>query len=420
MINWIIYFVGFWIVSLGTLFIVGAVLSWLTLRMAEHSQTAVHFEVRRGERWLRAVYRTVIALTGLYFYVSIPFLILIVLALAGGIAYLFILVRRIPLRLAVFLAIATLYTLYAILRSVFTRVREEEPGCPLTRDEAPRLWSLTEEVAERVDTRPVDAVYVTPAASIGVTERGSLLSKLRGTGRRCLILGLGALPGMTQGQFKAILAHEYGHFSNRDTAGGNLARQVQASIYQMAYSLASTGQARWYNPAWLFINGFHRVFLCVALGASRLQEILADRYAVLAYGARDFIDGLMHIVRQSLTFDAQVSQEIRAAVGHNRALQNLYVLPPVQGVALKQLEAEMEQQMNRLTSTYDSHPAIQDRLKLVQQLNVGDEIENNQEPAWDLLPDAESLQEEMTAHVQQNVQRQAQIAQAVRRQRGNR
>jgi hypothetical protein len=108
MINWIIYFVGFWIVSLGTLFIVGAVLSWLTLRMAEHSQTAVHFEVRRGERWLRAVYRTVIALTGLYFYVSIPFLILIVLALAGGIAYLFILVRRIPLRLAVFLAIPVL------------------------------------------------------------------------------------------------------------------------------------------------------------------------------------------------------------------------------------------------------------------------------------------------------------------------
>ena len=82
---------------------------------------------------------------------------------------------------------------------------------------------------------------------------------------------------MTQGQFKAILAHEYGHFSNRDTAGGDLARWVRASIYRMAYNLAVSGQARWYNPAWLFINGFHRGFLRITQGASRLQEILADR-----------------------------------------------------------------------------------------------------------------------------------------------
>jgi Zn-dependent protease with chaperone function len=306
------------------------------------------------------------------------------------------------------------------VRGVFARVKDEEPGHPLPRDKAPQLWSLTEEVAERVDTRPVDAIYVTPGTNIGVTERGSLLKKLQSAGQRCLILGLGALPGMTQAQFKAILAHEYGHFSNRDTAGGNLARRVQASIYQMAYTLASTGQARWYNPAWLFVNGFHRLFLRITLGASRLQEILADRYAALAYGVQNSVDGLMHIVRQGLVFDAQVSQEIKTAMGHNRGLQNLYLLPPIQGTMLKQLEAKVEQRMNRPTSTYDSHPAIQDRIRLVRQLDSGSEVEGSQEPAWDLLPDAESLQQEMTAHVQQNVRRRTQLAQAARRQRGNR
>jgi Zn-dependent protease with chaperone function len=328
------------------------------------------------------------------------------LAIAGGIAYLFILVGRIPLRLAVILAIAILYTLYSIVRSVFTRVRQEVPGRPLARDEAPQLWSLAEEVAERVGTRPVDAVHVTPAAQIGVTERGSLMSKLRGRGQRCLILGLGALPGMTQAQFKAILAHEYGHFSNRDTAGGDLARQVQASIYSMAYSLASSGQARWYNPAWLFVNGFYRVFLRVTLGAARLQEILADRYAALAYGVQSFVDGLTHMVGRALTFDAQVSHEIKAAVGHNRGLNNLYVLPPVQGPMLKKVEGNIRQQMNRPTSSYDSHPALQDRIRLVQQLDVDSEVEDNREPVWGLLPNAEALQKEMTAHVQSNVQRQ--------------
>src|SRR5205823_1728197 len=132
--------------------------------------------------------------------------------------------------------------------------------------EAPQLWALAEEVAARVGTRPIDAIYITPVADIAVTERGSLLKKLRGTGQRCLILGLGALNGMGQDQFKAILAHEYGHFSNRDTAGGNLALQVQRSMYQIAHGLAARGQAHQFNPVWLFLNGFNHLYLRITLG----------------------------------------------------------------------------------------------------------------------------------------------------------
>ena len=93
---------------------------------------------------------------------------------------------------------------------------------------------------------------------------------------------------MTQGQLKAVLAHEYGHFVNRDTAGGGLALAVRRAVWQMAESLASGGAARWYNPAWLFVTGFHKLFLRVSQGASRLQEILADRWAALAYGGAEF------------------------------------------------------------------------------------------------------------------------------------
>jgi Zn-dependent protease with chaperone function len=89
---------------------------------------------------------------------------------------------------------------------------------------------------------------------------------MRGGGKRNLLLGIGAISGLSQGQFAAILAHEYGHFSNRDTAGGYLAHQVYASFNQMAQRLIRSGVARFYNPAWLFLVGYQRIFLKVTLG----------------------------------------------------------------------------------------------------------------------------------------------------------
>jgi Zn-dependent protease with chaperone function len=334
----------------------------------------------------------------------VPFLILTVLGAVGGIFYLFFAIGRIPVQLAVALGLGAIYTLIAIVRSVFTRVHESEPGRILTVEEAPQLWAMTERVAQRVGTRPIETVYINPGTSIAVTERGGMWKKLRGAGQRCLIVGLGVLPGMTQSQFEAVLAHEYGHFSNRDTAGGNIAWQVQASLQHMAYRLAMSGQARWYNPAWLFVNGFYRLFLRVTLGASRLQEILADRYAALDYGTHNFIDGLTHVVRQSLVFDYQINQEVRSAVEAHAALHNLYTLPvPDADEPRRQVEKAFQEIINRPTSPYDSHPSYRERLDLVRRITSLESSGTNVAPVWDLLPSAEALQDEMTEAVQANV-----------------
>lgn len=395
-----------WLATFAVLFLAGAVLSALALSAARRVPSAARLEIGPGERLLRTVYRVVIAATSLYFYASIPLLILTVVAGTAGIFYLFLVVGQIPVRLAVIVAATALFTLYAIVRSVFARARQGEPGRPLSHDEAPRLWALSVEVAARLDTRPIDAIYVTPASEISVTERGRLWKKLRGTGQRCLIVGLGALPGMTQGQFRAILAHEYGHFAHRDTAGGNLARQVQISVDHMAFRLATGGLARWYNPAWLFVNGFIRIFWRITLGASRLQEVLADRYAATAYGAQSFASGLRHMIRQSLAFGLRVNDEVQAAQAQNRDLGNIYVLPDLSSEELvEQLEEKEAEVMSRPTTPYDSHLAPGERIALLEHLRGVDVPDENPEPAWDLLEDPEGLQLEMTGVVQTNVRR---------------
>jgi Zn-dependent protease with chaperone function len=300
-----------------------------------------------------------------------------------------------------FLGWVLLRALYRVARTALIHTKEPEPGRPLVRADAPALWVLAEQVAERVGTRPVDEICVTPAPSIGVVERGSLTQKLCGTGQRCLILGLGLLPGMTQGQLKAILAHEYGHLATRDTAGGDLALRVRLSMRQMAHRLAIHGQATGINPVWLFLSLFHRVFQRITLGASRLQEIQADRYAATVCGTDDFIGGLAHIVRQGLIFGERVSREARwARRFRRRGLPNLYSysspeLDPVED----ELRVKIEEVMNRSTSPYDSHAAVRERIELVQRLGVTGEADGSQEPVWDLLPNAVALQEEMSAAV---------------------
>ncbi len=400
------YAFAIWIAAGVLFFLIGIVLSKLTMATVQRRAQQTDYAVSQTEKFVRGVYRFVIGLTSGYFYISVPFLILTVLGVVGGIFYLFLVIGRIPVQIAVALGLGAIYTLIAIIRSVFTRVRESEPGRSLTVEEAPQLWAMTERVAQRVGTRPIETVYINPGTNIAVTERGGMWKKLRGAGQRCLIIGLGVLPGMTQSQFEAVLAHEYGHFSNRDTAGGNIAWQVQASLRQMAYRLAISGQARWYNPAWLFVNGFHRMFLRVTLGASRLQEILADRYAALYYGVQNFIDGLTHVVRQSLVFDYQVNQEVKGAVEDHTDLHNLYTLPALDTEGPhQQIDKAFQEVINRPTSPYDSHPSYCERLELVRHIANLESSGTNTNPVWDLLPSAEALQAEMTEVVQANVRK---------------
>jgi Zn-dependent protease with chaperone function len=333
--------------------------------------------------------------------VSIPLLIVVIIAIGAGLGYAMLYIGHIPLGFAMAIGLGLLYTLAAVVRSLFARVDHSEPGRRLKPTEAPELWALTEAIAKRLETRPVQAIFITPGVEVAVTERGGTLSKLRGRAERALILGLGAMPGMTRGQLRSILAHEYGHFSNRDTAGGDLARRVRASTFGLAVGLARHGQARWYNPAWLFANLFHRLILRITLGASRLQEVLADRYAVMAYGVRDFSEGLSHVSRQALVFNAALTQETEMASTEQRSLNNLYALPQLPRLSeASAIQKLFEEKLARPTSTYDSHPALKDRLRLVSQVGAPLTVAEDSRPACEMLNNALDLQEEMTTVVQ--------------------
>ena len=309
-------------------------------------------------------------------------------------------------------------TLFALIKRLFIRPSNEDPGQRLSEDDAPQIFALLREVAARVGTRAVDRVFITGDTTIAVFERGSLVRRLQHKTERCLVVGLGVLEGMTQAQLRSILAHEYGHFTNRDTGGGGLALHVRRSLLGSAEAMVQHGANAWYNPAWLFIDAFYRIYLRVSHGASRLQEVMADRWAAVSYGAASFVEGLRHVVRRSVEFDLVANREFQQAFSERRSVQNIYTLgmaallpknvadegaseeaeapDSLDGESAELSPAETLEQaygaaINDPGSAYDSHPPINKRIAWVERLIDLPLHQDSGAPVWDLLPNATAM-----------------------------
>ncbi len=398
-----------WVVGLLLLLGAGWLLSGATLRRARAMATDRTGEGASGAAPLRRVYAVVLWLTCAAYYASLPMVLLLILGLGAGLFWAIGAAGRIPVKLVVIVGIVVLVSLWAVVKSLWVsliRPKSEDPGLALDVAGHPRFSAALAEAAGRVGTRRVDRVFLTPAAEAAVYERGGLLQRLRGRTERCLILGVGLLEGMTQGQLKAVLAHEYGHFVNKDTAGGGLALSVRRAVLTMGRALAEGGAATWYNPAWLFVNGFHRLFLRVSQGASRLQEILADRWAALAYGGANFAAGLRHVIDRDLRFDRQANATLKACVEGGAPLMNLYATAVGQPLDEAEVRQALEAALAAEPSPYDSHPRPADRIAWVGDVPSahGRGLDDGA-PAWSLFADREALERRLTAEVRANVER---------------
>lgn len=387
-----------WLGSFILLLVAGLALSEATLRAVKRLGSEQRGATPANTVRLRGVYHTVLWLCCAFYYVSLPLVVLAVIGLGGGLIYGFFAAGEIPIKLVAIILVVVVVTVWASVKSIFVRAKDEDPGQRLSLDGSPRLRGVLDGVARAIGTRAVDTVYVTPGTELAVMERGGMLQQLRGSSERCLILGVGVLDGMKLGAFKALLAHEYGHFSNRDTAGGGFALAVRRSLVHMAHGLVEGDVATWYNPGWLFLNAYYRVFLRVSQGASRLQEAMADRWSATAYGAELFEQGLRHVVERSVRFQAHVDATVKDVVDNMRPLSNLYRHQPPASAAEGDIRAAVEAAMNAQPSPYDSHPSPSQRLEWVHAVTGQPTIvmSDADEDAWLLLGDRAALEQSMT------------------------
>lgn len=396
-IGTIVWAVGLWAAGLIALFGLGILLSKTTLRQADRADLAQ--AVNPGEQRLRRLYRHVLNIAGVYYYISLPIVLILVVAVGGGLIYGFFAIGRIPIQLTIMLVVGVFATIWSMGRSLFLRAKSEDPGRALERHEAEDLWRLTDEVARTMNTRPIDEIRLTIGTELAVYERGTWREKMDNRAQRVLILGAAVLHGFKQDDFRSVLAHEYGHFANRDTAGGDVAMRVQNDMLKFYFAMREAGQATWLNVAFHFLRMYHFIFRRISHGATRLQEILADRVAAQHYGPAAFEGGLRHVIRRSIAFESHANREIEDAIKTRRPLQNLYegASADAQGV-----HDEFEKAINRPTTEDDTHPGPMDRFRLIAKIPAP-----TRPPApgevWDLFKDREAVIKEMTAKIEANI-----------------
>ncbi|HEV7745072.1 MAG TPA: M48 family metalloprotease [Pyrinomonadaceae bacterium] len=386
--------VALWIVGLALLFLVGKLMSRKTLRSIESGDP--NTSATSSDISLRKWYRILINLAGFYYYMSLPVIIFLVIFVASAITYGFFMADRIPIKLVAILCVGALVTVYKMIRSLFLKIESDDPGRSLSYEEAPGLWDLARAVAAAVGTRAVDEIRITPGTDLAVYEKGSFRERSNDKAKRILIVGGGVLNDFEQTGFRAVLAHEYGHFSHRDTAGGDIAIRVNADMMKFAHAMVLSGQNVWWNIAFHFLRIYHFIFRRISHGATRLQEVLADRVAASMYGPKAFEQGLTHVVRKAVEFRYLATKEINESANARRALQNLYDLQPSDN---PDLEAEIKKSLERKTSEDDTHPSPTDRFRFTSRItNVGEQLVSGK--VWDLFKDKEALTSEMTKMIQ--------------------
>ncbi|SCL37984.1 Zn-dependent protease with chaperone function [Micromonospora rhizosphaerae] len=224
--------------------------------------------------------------------------------------------------LSVVLGVALLGLAYA-LRPRFDRLNEDLEV--LSRDRAPELFALVDEVAAAIGA-PTPQI-------VGVDGDINAYTHLVGVRRRrVLCLGLplwGSLPAQER---VALLGHELGHFVNGDPrrallvqpaftmlgSAADLVRPVRTvsggGILELA-GLALAHTVQWVLSRLLFTA--HLVLVCVALRDSQRAEYLADELAARVAGsaaATRMLDSLL--AEESIAL--AVRRESRAGHGPDR------------------------------------------------------------------------------------------------------
>jgi Zn-dependent protease with chaperone function len=382
-----------WFGGLVVLMILGWMLSFVARAAAKRGPVDASAQRPAELRMVRA-YRRVLWLCGVYFFASIPLLMVAVF----GVVVLFLAVGKIPVYGAVFVFFLVLMTIWSIVAGLVIRADEEEPGVGFDHRRHPRLHALLDEVARKVGTPPIDTVYLAPGAELEVFEAGGPWKKLRGRTQRCLTLGVALLDGLEVEMLRSLLAHELGHFKNEDTtAGGTFVRAMDEILDQIVVRMRRSGAAGWYNPSWWFLWAFTRVYQRIAWGALRLQEVLADRRAVAAYGSEPFVRGLRHVHTSDVRFGLQVQVSIAENAGRVTNVYAPTAARPPQDVIDRKVEVLLAEE-----TPGDSHPSGAERIAWAKAMNVFTHAGDGT-LAWSLFEDREVIERRLTTEIREAV-----------------
>jgi Zn-dependent protease with chaperone function len=298
---------------------------------------------------------------------------LLMAALALGSLWAALLVLRHPGILTVPVLAASASVGVGVLHAAAAIWHRDVPpaGVRVERRQQPELWRAVDEVAAMVGVRGPDELWLDLAANAFVQEHRPLL----GRPVRRLCLGLPLAVALSVDELLAVLAHEVGHYANKDVRLGPIVRTGTITVFRLAKNV---GGRRFLGPVVLW---YVAQYLKVAGEVSRDQEFTADQAAARVSSGPALARSLKALPWSTAAWDFYTRRFVSPAVQ-----DGLFPADLLEGFAgllatperLAQRRAFLDAPPSNEHHPFDSHPTIAARL---EQLPAGEAAVTDERPS---------------------------------------
>jgi len=287
-------------------------------------------------------------------------------------------------------ALLYLYLVYpaaaGILDGIQTEYSPPVNSIVVRRQDAPLLWAMVVELAQRAGTRPPAELRLTAEAGAEVSTDGRMLGLLPGPRR--MHIGVPLMTGLSIDQFRAIVCHELGHYAPGQTRFSAIAHRGTVSmaatlqhhssqlreLRHLAGLPAQLGGGI-YFLSWVClwpVRWYTNAYFRVSSAVRRQHEIDADATAVKLAGKEATAEALWHAHTLRLAWERFLNVYVQPSQEFGYLPSDLFeaFAMMVGDCALKEV---MEKWGNAILaddaySRYDSHPPLARRLELIRKI----------------------------------------------------
>lgn len=298
----------------------------------------------------------------------------------------------------------------------------------IKKKDEPKLFEFIESIVDDVQTNFPKKIYISPDVNASVFYDSSFWSMLLPVKKK-LQIGVGLVNSVSELEFKAILAHEFGHFSQSSMKVGSYVYNVNQVIYNL---LNENESYQSLANSWAGLHGFIAFFVGLAvkivegiqwvlritygivnksyMALSREMEFHADEVAANTAGSKPLITSLLRLDLADQSYNTVINfynEKINDSVKtQNIYPQQQYVMNFLAEESKLQVENDLPQVSVEHLGRYNksklvikdqwaSHPRTEDRVSRLEQLNIHKQDDTG-EPASGLFSNIDELQTRVT------------------------
>jgi Zn-dependent protease with chaperone function len=296
-----------------------------------------------------------LALVG-YAYIGLALIVLV-----GLVVSLFVLFTHAAL-LAMKLIAPAIALVWIALRALW--VRNSPPvGREITAGEAPALFQAIEELRQALNAAPLHHVLMIEAVNAGFVQQPRF--GVFGPRTNYLLIGLPLMRALTVEQFRALLAHEYGHLAAGDARIGNWIYRLRATWYRL---MSELDWRRLFGTALFrqFFDWYAPYFNAYSFPLARAQEYAADRVSARLTSPRMAAEALTGIAVSASYIEERFWPDIQklADDAPTPPVPPHAVMPERMREAVRgdAAAAWLEAALGRKAGIADTHPSFSERL----------------------------------------------------------